>query len=292
VPARTATTLLTIGDALRIAAAALPNSATPRLDAEVLLAHALRVTRSALLARMRQPLPTEHEAAFEILVVRRAAGEPVSYITGWAHFYGLTLAVGPGVLIPRPETELLADWAVERARSREGRLAALDIGTGSGAIALALAASVDALHVVATDTSPVAVSTATRNAARLGISERVLVYQADLLPPEPARFDLVVANLPYVGTADPDLAPDVRLYEPAEALFAGPDGLALIRRLLGALPPRLAPGADLGFEIGWRQGPAVVALTRAALPGADVRLDRDLAGHDRLVTAVGIPCEG
>lgn len=277
-------------------------SPTAALDAERLLAHVLDRGRAAVLARLREPLAATAAVAFEAVVTRRAAGEPVAYIIGRSDFYRLTLEVTPDTLIPRPETELLAEWAIGRARARfdgressdarpaRGRVRqALDVGTGSGALALALAAHVADLEVHATDVSRAALAVAARNATRLGLVDRVRFHQADLLPPEPRLFDLVVANLPYVAIDDPDLDPEVRRFEPAEALFAGADGLAIIRRLLEVLPPRLASGADLGLEIGWRQGPAAVALVGAALPGSVVVLHEDMAGHDRLVTAESVP---
>jgi len=276
----------TIYATLRSAAARLPRSPTPILDAEELLAHVLGVSRTALLARGTDGLPAGSRAAFDRLLTRRAAGEPVAYLTGRVWFYGLELEVTPAVLIPRPETEALAEWAIGWAQARGGPLGVLDVGTGSGALALALAANVPVdLTIHATDVAPAALDVARRNALRFGLAERITFHQADLLPPAPPAFDLVVANLPYVGTDElADVAPDVLLWEPHAALFAGPGGLALIRRLLGLLPGRLSAGAAVGLEIGWRQGAAVVALARAAFPGARVTLRPDLAGLDRIVT--------
>ncbi len=285
----------TVAIALRSAAAALAGSATPELDAELLLAHALGLSRAALLACGRDPLPEPARSAFDTLVARRAAGEPVAYVTGQSWFYSLNLRVTPAVLIPRPETEGLVEWAlawVKRRRSVAGDspLTLVDIGTGSGAVALALAANipVDVAEIHATEISPAALEVARYNAARLGLAEQVTFHCADLLPPAPPgppAFNLIVANLPYVGLDElGDVAPDVYQWEPYGALFAGADGLAEIRRLLSTLPGRLHPGGAAGVEIGWRQGPAVVALAQAAFPVAGVVLLRDLAGLDRIVT--------
>jgi release factor glutamine methyltransferase len=254
------------------------------LDAELLMCHAMGVSRARLLAGLREPLTEDDVAAFDALVGRRAAGEPLAYITGRAGFFGLELGVDHRVLIPRPETELLASWALDRIRARGGRPVVLDVGTGSGAVALALAAHAPAAEVHATDVSPGAVAVAQDNARRLGLARRVSFHLADLLPPGPNRYDVLVANLPYVGEGDPDLAPDVHRHEPPEALFAGPDGLAAIRRLLATLPRCMAAGGDAGLEIGWRQGRAAARLAREAVPAGSVRVRPDLAGHDRLLT--------
>ena len=274
---------------LVIATQALANSPTARLDAEVLLAQVLGIPRSAVLARGTDPLPPDARRAFERLVARRAAGEPVAYLTGRAWFYGLELVVTPDVLIPRPETEGLAEWAIGRPRTGRGRQAILDVGTGSGALALALAAHLAGpeINIHATEISAAAIRVARGNAARLGLADRITWHRADLVPVSiavPPAFDLVVANLPYVATGElANVAPDVLLWEPHLALLAGPDGLALIRRLLAVLPARLNPGAAAAIEIGWRQGPAAIALARDAFPDAQVSLRQDLAGLDRLV---------
>jgi release factor glutamine methyltransferase len=264
-------------------------SVTARLDAEILLAHVLGVSRAALLARGRDPLDPDDDGRFAALVARRAAGEPVPYLVGRCHFYGLELEVTPDVLIPRPETELLVAWALERLGAATEVRDAVDVGTGSGAVALALARNAPGTCWHGTDTSAAALAVAERNARGLGPGTTVIWHQVDLLPDAPRRFGLVVANLPYIGRDElADVAPGVLRYEPHDALFAGRDGLAVIRRLLAALPGRVTPGGDVGLEIGWRQGPAVVALAKAALPGGRVMLHRDLAGLPRVVTIEGV----
>lgn len=274
----------TLASALRAAQSALAPSPSARADAEALVGAATGLNQTQLLARLREPLPEPAARQLATLVVRRAAGEPLAYVLGQAYFCDLSLTVSPAVLIPRPETELLAEWAIAWAGRHPEARTALDIGTGSGALALALASRLPRLKLVATDISSAALAVARGNAARLALSDRARFVEADLLPQAPERFDLIVANLPYVGTDDPDLAAEVRAWEPAIALFAGPDGLALLRRLFALLPGRLAPGGAVGLEIGWRQGAAVLELARSAFPDAKVRLLPDLAGLDRLVT--------
>lgn len=258
-----------------------------RLDAEVLLAHVLGLQRVMLYARFDQPLTAEERERYRDLVRRRAQREPVAYLVGEREFWSVNLTVRPGVLIPRPDTETLVQLALDRIPT-DGAVRVLDVGTGSGAVALALAAERPRIEVWATDVSPAALEVAAQNAARLECADRVRVVRGDLLPPaadSPARFDLVVANLPYIPTADlAGLMPDVRDHEPVEALDGGPNGLSLVRRLIDAAPPRLAPGGALLLEAGSAEIPAVAA----ALIGAgyrDVETHRDLAGQLRVATA-------
>lgn len=286
---------VTVGRALWAAARRLrdvePGSA--RLESELLLAHVLDVPRSELLARSRAPLGTEAAAAFALLVTRRAGGEPVAYLIERAPFLDFHVRVTPDVLIPRPESEVLAEWAVALAASRARPLTVLDVGTGSGALALALARAMPDAVVHATDVSPAALAVASDNAARLGLTRAVRLHRADLLPPAPRLFDVVVANLPYVAELElSEVQPSVLRYEPAAALLAGPDGLDAIRRLLDRLPCRLAPDGAAGLEIGHRQGPAALRLARAAFPEAAVRLLGDMAGRDRVVVIERAPAAG
>lgn len=282
-----------VRDAVRGAEAALVRSSTPRLDAELLVAHVMGLSRTQVLARATDPWPVDGAAHLAGLVARRASGEPLAYLIGRAWFFGLAFEVTPDVLIPRPETEGLVAWAGDWIRSRAPDLGrpvrVVDVGTGSGAIALALAtghgpASAD---VWATDVSAAALAVAARNAARLRVADRVHLATADLLPDgldAPAAFDLVVANLPYVGLRElGDVERDVVRWEPHGALFAGPDGLDIIRRLLALLPARLAPGGAAALEIGWRQGAAARDLAAAAVPGAAVAVHPDFAGLDRMI---------
>jgi release factor glutamine methyltransferase len=232
---------------------------TPRLDAELLLAHALGVDRARLVID-----DVEAPAEFESLLDRRAAREPVAYIVGYKNFRRIRLAVDHRVLIPRPETELL----VEAALDLPTRARVADVGTGSGAVALALKDERPDLEVAGLDISDDAVAVARDNAARLGLDVRFV--HADLL--DDRQYDAVLANLPYVAEGE-ELAPEIATYEPPGALFAGPDGLDVIRRLLERELP-----AFVAVEVGPGQAVAV-----ADLLGRCTEILRDLAGHERVV---------
>lgn len=270
----------TIAEALRAAAERLfASSDTARLDAEVLMAHALGVTRSDLLLRhLRGPVPP----GFAALVERRAGHEPVAYITGTQDFFGLTLRVSPAVLIPRGDSEVLVEAALA-ARGDARRV--LDCGTGSGALLLAVLHALPLASGVGIDASAAALDVARANAAALGLDHRAAMVLADWHQQGWADalggpFDLVLANPPYVE-ADARLAPSVREHEPASALFAGADGLDDYRVLIPQLPALLAPGGAALVEIGAAQGAAVGDL--AARAGLAVTLHRDLAGRDRVL---------
>jgi release factor glutamine methyltransferase len=225
------------------------------LDTEVLARHVLGWDRARLIACWRDPAPAGFTEEFARLVARRTSREPVSYITGHREFWGLEFDVTPDVLIPRPETELVVEEALRF--SREVRLpgSVIDVGTGSGCIAIALAAELPLSHVVATDISPAALAVARRNAARLGVEHRLTLINGDLLDGTPAAADLIVSNPPYVPAGDaPTLQPEVGRHEPPVALFGGDgDGLDLVRRLLGCASPHLAPGGRLIVEFGFGQ---------------------------------------
>jgi release factor glutamine methyltransferase len=239
---------------------------SPRLDAEILMAYVLRIDRAALITRADQPLDDDQRAAFAELVDRRAAREPVAYLVGTKGFRLLDLDVDRRVLIPRPDTETLVEVAIDAAP--EGAHVH-DVGTGSGAVALALAHERPDLRVTASDASPGAVDVARANAAALGLD--VAIDVADGLPP--GEYDLVVANLPYVREDEWDgLQPEIREYEPREALVGGRDGLGAIRALVGQ-----ASGTLLALEHAPDQGEPVRALL-----GSDARTVQDLAGRDRV----------
>jgi release factor glutamine methyltransferase len=265
----------TVRDALDSALIAITaaGSDSPRLDAELLLAEAMAVDRATLIADPERELDPEAVGAFREMARRRAQREPVAYILGRKGFRRLELAVDARVLVPRPETEHVVEAAL--ALPRGARV--VDVGTGSGAIALALADERPDLRVLATDSSADALAAARANAARLGLEVEFL--QGDLLEPVVGPVDAVVSNPPYVRRGDP-LPPEVSRYEPAGALYAGDDGLAVLRRLA---PAAAAAGAAFcAFEVGEGQAGAVEGFVRAA--GFDeVERVRDLAAIDRVV---------
>ena len=253
---------------------------TARLDAEVLMAHALGCSRSdVLLRRMGDDAP----AAFAALVERRLRAEPVAYIVGRQEFYGLDFAVGPDVLIPRGDSETLIE-AARAALPVDAAPRVLDLGTGSGALLLAALSLWPSATGLGLERSPGARAFAHRNAVSLGLDARVEIRAGDWTAPGwtdgLGRFDLILANPPYIETGQP-LAPSVRDFEPEAALFAGEDGLDDYRRLVPQVPALLAPGGLALFEIGWTQGRAVMALAERS--GLCAQLHHDLAGRERAV---------
>ena len=283
----------TVGDALGAASDALVAAGVPeaRLDAEVLLAAASGRGRASLIADPSGPLPPAVSRLYGEFVRRRLRREPVAYIVGAKGFRRIELAVDRRVLVPRPETELLVEVALER---RPGRV--LDVGTGSGAIALAIADEMPGTTIIATDTSPGALEVAQANAERLGLAERVHFEVGTV--PEGQGFDLVLANLPYVAERDwTGLAPEVTQWEPREALLAGEDGLDAYRELLAPMPAGpaeclrptfsdapepLVGAAAIAVEIGEGQAVEVAELMRDA-GFAEVSVRADLAGIERVV---------
>lgn len=251
-----------------------------RTDAEALLLHVLGKPRSWLIAHDTDVPGDDARAAFDALVARRAAGEPVAYITGHRGFWSLDLAVTPATLIPRPETELLVELALERLPpDRPCRVA--DLGTGSGAIALAIARERPRAQVTAVDVSADALAVARGNAARLGL-ERVRFLQGTWMTPlSGERFDVVVSNPPYIEAGDPHLEQGDLRFEPAAALASGADGLDAIREIVAAAPGHLGPGGWLLMEHGWNQGAAVRGLLERA-GYAEVFTAPDLEGRDRV----------
>ncbi len=257
----------------------------PQLEAELLLRHVLGLDKTCFYLRLPEALSERQYERFLDLLGQRVKRKPLAYITGHREFYDLDLHVAPGVLIPRPETELLVEQVLRLARvpERAGRpLTFVDVGTGSGAIALAVAKQLPQLEVFATDCSPAALAVASFNARRLRLAGRVRFLQGDLLDPLPGQVDLVAANLPYVPTAVWEtLAPEVRDHEPRTALDGGRDGLDQIRRLIGQLPAHLRPGGGAVLEIDPAQAATVADLASAA--GATPAILPDLAGQARLL---------
>jgi release factor glutamine methyltransferase len=261
------------------------NGADSRLDSEVLLAYTLRLPRSALIAASEEPIDDAAAACFRALIARRAAGEPVAYLIGEREFWSLGLCVNSEVLIPRPETELVVERALALASQswpdRRGLVVA-DLGTGSGAIALALAVSRPDLHITATDRSSPALRVARANAERLNLS-RVEFLEGDwFVPLAQRRFDLILSNPPYVAAGDPALR--ALRYEPRLALSPGTSGLEALSHLIAQAPAHLASGGWLILEHGADQG-AAVATALVAAGYARVRCHRDLAGRDRVTEA-------
>ncbi len=263
---------------------------TPRLDAELLLAHAMSCTRLELYTGYRRIVETRERSAFRTLVERRSGFEPVAYILGAREFYSLRLEVTPAVLVPRPETEHLVDRVIEElAETAEPRL--LDIGTGSGNIAIALLANLPSSRAVATDISAEALDVARRNAMTHGVADRIELLEGDLLEPLEQRdaivFDAIISNPPYVSLSEyPGLMRDVREHEPELALVdrrAG-SGLGFYRDIIRGAPPLLAPGGLIAFEVGATQAPAVERMLREGGWQA-TRTVADYAGIPRVVTA-------
>ncbi|MCD9005567.1 peptide chain release factor N(5)-glutamine methyltransferase [Luteimonas sp. XNQY3] len=248
-------------------------------DARWLLAHAAGRSQAWLYAHARDPAPDGVAARFESLVARRAAGEPVAYLTGVRGFWGLDLAVTPATLIPRPETELLVELALARLPGPDARI--VDLGTGSGAIALAIARERPDAAVLATDASVDALAVARANAQALGLTRVRFAHGDWYAPLAGARFDVIVSNPPYIEDADPHLAQGDLRFEPASALSSGADGLDAIRILAAGAIPHLAPGGWLLVEHGLAQGAAVRALfEQAGL--VEVATERDLEARDRV----------
>jgi release factor glutamine methyltransferase len=268
----------TIAAALSRAAARLAGiSETPRLDAELLMAHALGTSREELLLRrLRDPVPD----GFEALIERRLAGEPVAYLTGRRGFWTVELEVGPGVLVPRPDSETLIEAALDRF-GPNGPASVLDLGTGPGTLLLAALHQWPGSRGLGVDRSDRALAYARRNAERLGLADRATFRLGDWDEGVDDRFDLILCNPPYVETGAA-LPRDVSEWEPAEALFAGPDGLDDYRRLAPQIARLLAPEGLACVEIGHEQAGGAGALFGAA--GLTVALRRDLAGRPRCLT--------
>jgi release factor glutamine methyltransferase len=270
--------------------AAGPHPERARLDVETLLVHVLQQhspehNRAWLLANRNHALLRGAEKRFLEFIARRLAGEPIQYILGEAEFYGLPFCVTREVLIPRPETEHLVEKALQlSARFSEPRI--IDIGTGSGAIAVALGAHLPNASITATDVSAAALAVAQRNAERNAVADRIRFFAGDLVAPVTGeRFDLVVSNPPYVSENDrTSLAVEVRDYEPPAALFAGADGLAVYRRLIPAAFSALVSGGFVVLEIGHGQQAAIGALLEAS-GFTEIEFAADLQGIPRVAVA-------
>lgn len=258
---------------------------TARFEAELLLAHALGMSRAGLLARLADPIDSPSAARFAAMVARRAQREPIAYIVGQQSFYGVDLVVDRRVMIPRPETELLVELALGALRnvSHPTPIVA-DIGSGSGAVALVIASHAPHARLIATEISPDALQIAKLNARRLGLLERVEFKLGDLLEPVEETLDIVTANLPYIPVRRFDRLPrEIRHFEPRIALDGGEDGLDLIRRLFAQLPSRVAMTSVIFIEISEEQGKQALDLASTRFPKALCKLHHDLEGLDRVV---------
>lgn len=252
------------------------------LDAEVLARHVLDCDRATLLTRARAPLPSAFDRLYHALIARRVAREPVAYIVGHREFWGLEFDVTPAVLIPRPETELVVEEALASLPRRDIVRHIIDVGTGSGCLAVTLAIEFPPANVTATDTSHEALAVAYRNADRHNVIGRITFVQADVLKDLTEPADLIVSNPPYVPAGDAaTLQAEVARYEPSSALYGGPDGLDMIRRLVGTAPQHLAAGGWLIIEFGYGQEAAVREVAREASWNV-ARIRSDLQGIPRV----------
>ncbi len=270
---------------------------SPRLSAELLLGHVMALPRIQLYTNYERAVGETELERFRELVRRAGEQEPIAYLTGKAPFFNLELLVDRGVLIPRPDTETLVENVLQMARRTVGleHARVLDLCTGSGCIVLAILERLKGASAVATDLSDKAVQVASANAAKLGLSDRVRILTGDLYEPISAQgdiadvqpFDLIVSNPPYIPSGDiAKLDRNVRDYEPHEALDGGEDGLAFHRRILAGAADRLAVGGRIYLEIQFNQGEAVGGLMAATKGLKEIRVLKDYAGHDRVVTAV------
>jgi release factor glutamine methyltransferase len=261
---------------------------TARLDAECLLSFALGVERMQLYLDFDKPVTQDERAVFRELVGRRGRERvPVAQLVGRKEFWSLPLRVAPGVLAPRPETETLVAAALELLPDPEAEARVLDVGTGSGAVALAIAGERPRAHITATDISAAALEIARENAEELGMSKRICVLPGSLFEPVAGEcFDLVVSNPPYVAESLRASLPPELDHEPPQALFAGPDGLDVLRPLAQGVGTVLAPGAGVALELSPEQAPRVAGWCREA-GLLDVTVRRDLAGRPRVVTSKG-----
>jgi len=269
----------------RLRAAAIPPDEAD-LDARVLAERILDWDTARYLTNANEEEPEEFAGRFEALVARRAGREPTAYIVGRREFCGVDFQVTPAVLIPRPETELIVEAALAAFSRSSGAIDIADVGTGSGCLAVTLARERPASRVLATDISSDALDVARLNARRLGVASRVELLETDLLNGVEREFDLIVSNPPYVPEHDrAQLQPEVRDYEPSRALFAGDDGLSVIRRLIDQVPGRLKPEGRLIFEFGFGQADGIRTLLSNTRSMVLLDLRRDLQGIPRVAIA-------
>ena len=261
---------------------------SPRLDAEVLLSHVLGKQRIYLYVHFDEPLQAEELARYRAMIKQRIDRVPVAYILGEKEFMGLTFKVTPDTLVPRPDTEILVQAAVDRLKQwTDGTVRLADIGTGSGAICLSVLSMLDGVTADTVDISPAARAVAEENAATLGLSERVTFHTGDLLTPiREQQFTAILSNPPYIPEADiQELAPEVRCKEPMTALSGGRDGLDFYRRLCDEAPAMLTDDGFMAFEVGIHQAEDVARLAEASPLIVRTEILKDYAGIDRVVVA-------
>jgi release factor glutamine methyltransferase len=281
---------VTLSELLRETARRLADAGKPdaRLEAEVLIRHVLSIDRAQFFANLQEDVSASHQTSVAKISRRRADGEPLAYLTGHREFYGLDLEVNPHVLIPRQETETLVDLALDFMRSTgQTSPRIVDVGTGSGAIIIALGSKLPQASLFATDIDAKALQTARRNANRHGLTDRLRLICCDLLSAVTGEYDLVTANLPYVPSAVVDGLPAELQHEPRHALDGGVDGADVIRRLIRQLPPLLAPEGCVLLELDPGQTDTVSSLLAEALTGSQPFVRKDLAGFDRFVQVIG-----
>jgi release factor glutamine methyltransferase len=278
---------MTISEALAAGRKKLVDSPSPALDTRLILEHVMAVSHQYLITHDEENMNPEQTYRYLSLLERASNGEPIPYLIGKTQFHGLDIEVSPSVLIPRPETEQLVDLALEwvaRSYSRQKRPHIVDVGTGSGCIALALARELPRANIEATDISKIAIELAEKNSRILGFEDRIKFHQGQYLEPIVNAPDLVVANLPYIADHEwTSLSVGVKWYEPDVALRGGSDGLDGIRQLLAQASNRLAHGGAMLLEIGWQQGQAGRILAQSSFRSARVDVIQDLAGLDRVV---------
>ena len=265
-----------------------------QIDAEVLLRHVLGIEKAQLYSTLDEPLSAGHRRRFQETLERRMRHEPVAYITGRKEFCSLDFVVTPEVLIPRPETELLVEIALHRLKSSESKTPRiLDLGTGSGIIAVCLAKERLEANILAVDIASPALEVARINARRHGVSERIDLIHGDFFAALGAKkplFDLIVANPPYIRTGElPLLAPEISQWEPLTALDGGPDGMEYYRRIIGEAQDYLAPGSSIVLEIGADMAPVVTELFERSGGYGPAFLYQDYAGKDRVIATIKLP---
>jgi release factor glutamine methyltransferase len=258
----------------------------PHLEAEILLSHALHMDRIRLYIDFDKEIDKKDLETFKGFLTRRVKGEPAAYITGSKHFMSLIFNVTADVLIPRPETELLIENAIELSKAFQGKISVLDIGTGSGIIAVSLAKFIGDISIYATDSSKKALEVAVENAKKHGVENKIQFIEADLFPKDDQRYDIIISNPPYIKTSDiKGLQPEIRNFEPLAALDGGPDGLDCYRRIAEKAAGYLKEGGFLLLEVASDSAKDVAVLIQDALKTKNLRIKKDLNGLERVIVA-------